>query len=161
MAYSWVTKPLFWYQKWRYGKVLSPTYAWAKSPPALYTFLLFYKAVTRRNSPISKTLRSYVSLRVAQIATCRFCIDFNMSRMTHQGITEADIAAYKQSAHFSEAEKSALDYAEMIVNGEMDPLVVNELKKYYSDRQQVELTALIGCQLLSSRFNRALEISNN
>jgi len=160
MKYSWIVKPFFWFQKKRYGSVLPPTWEWAKAPRVMFSFLAFYKSLTRKSSPIPADLRAMVGLHVAQMVSCSFCMDFNASRLKRKEITLPELADFQKSSLFSDKEKSALEYAEMMVRGEVDSRIRETLKLHFSEAAIVELTAFIGCQLLSSRFNLILGVQS-
>jgi alkylhydroperoxidase family enzyme len=67
---------------------------------------------------------------------------------------------YGQSALFTEAEKTALEYADAITlsdRGVEDELFAR-LRRFYDDDTIVELTMTIAWENASSKFNRALRI---
>ncbi|MBM3643495.1 MAG: hypothetical protein FJX02_04000 [Alphaproteobacteria bacterium] len=72
----------------------------------------------------------------------------------------AEVATWRESALFSEAERLALEYAERITftDQRVDDALVARLKRHYSDGQIVELTAVIALENLRSKFNPALGI---
>jgi len=72
----------------------------------------------------------------------------------------ADLSRYRTSPHYTEAERVALEYAE---GASATPLNVPDalferLKSHYSDEQIVELTYIIACENLGSRFNFSLRV---
>jgi alkylhydroperoxidase family enzyme len=72
----------------------------------------------------------------------------------------AEVTAWRDSTLFSEAERLALEYAECITytDRRVDEVLVDQLKKHYSDAQLVELTAAIAMENFRSKFNPALGI---
>lgn len=72
----------------------------------------------------------------------------------------AEVATWRDSTLFSEAERLALDYAERITytDRKVDGALVDDLKKHYSEAQIVELTAAIAMENFRSKFNPALGI---
>ena len=72
----------------------------------------------------------------------------------------AEVATWRDSTLFSEAERLALEYAERITytDRKVDDALVDDLKKHYSDAQIVELTAAIAMENFRSKFNPALGI---
>ena len=67
---------------------------------------------------------------------------------------------YAVSPLYDEAERIALEYADrMTITGrEVDDEFFSQLRRYYSDDELVELTAIIAWENASSKFNRALRI---
>lgn len=72
----------------------------------------------------------------------------------------AEVTAWRESRLFSEAERLALEYAERITytDRKVDEALVDDLKKYFSEAQIVELTAAIAMENFRSKFNPALGI---
>ena len=72
----------------------------------------------------------------------------------------AEVATWRDSALFSEAERDALEYAERITytDRKVDDELVDRLKKHYTEAQIVELTAAIAMENFRSKFNPSLGI---
>ncbi len=72
----------------------------------------------------------------------------------------AQLANWRESALFSEAERVALEYAERItITGrQVDDALFARLKQHYTEAQIVELTAAIALENFRSKFNPALGI---
>ena len=71
-----------------------------------------------------------------------------------------DAANWHNSAHFSEEERLALDYAErMTITGErVDDTLFARLKAQFSEAQIVELTAAVALENFRSKFNPTLGV---
>jgi alkylhydroperoxidase family enzyme len=71
-----------------------------------------------------------------------------------------ELAAWRESRLYGEAERAALDYAErMTITGEkVDDALFAQLKAHYTEAQIVELTAAIALENFRSKFNPALGI---
>ncbi len=79
------------------------------------------------------------------------------------GITEEQIKAipfHRRSPLFDEKEKATLLYAERVTRGAtaIRDGTLEELKKYYSEEQIVELTLTICVANFTNRFNDALQV---
>ena len=72
----------------------------------------------------------------------------------------ADVAGWRESRLFTEAERVALEYAErMTITGQsIDDALFARLKQHYTEAQIVELTAAIALENFRSKFNPALGI---
>ncbi|MFQ5936724.1 MAG: carboxymuconolactone decarboxylase family protein, partial [Acidiferrobacterales bacterium] len=113
--------------------------------------------------PIEPALRSLISVRVAQINGCAFCVDINSAAALGRGGDHAKLAAladFATSALFSDREKLALAYAEAVTYLNRRPSAEDfeRLQRHFDDNAVVELTGLIAFQNLSSKFNAALGV---
>ena len=72
----------------------------------------------------------------------------------------AELANWRASPLFSEAEKAALDYAEhMTITGQkVDDALFARLRGHFTEAQIVELTAVVALENFRSKFNPALAI---
>ncbi|MGQ0577947.1 MAG: carboxymuconolactone decarboxylase family protein [Betaproteobacteria bacterium] len=161
--YGWYLRPFFWNQKRKYGQVLKPALLWARSPLLFLAVALLYGALDRRRSPLSPVLRSLITVRVSQINWCRFCVDLNsMTLARRAGSMEKaeQLADWRESAVFAEAERTALEYAEAMTMSDrrVSDELMARLRGYFDEDAIVELTGLIAYQNLSSKFNAALDV---
>jgi alkylhydroperoxidase family enzyme len=72
----------------------------------------------------------------------------------------ADLDSFKQSDLFTDREKSALNYAEVMTKSDKQVTAPDRdwLAQHFSEDAVIELTALIAFQNLSSKFNAALDV---
>ena len=162
-AYPWYIRLFFWKQKHTYGRVLEPGLLWGRSPRVFATLAMLYGAFNRKHSPIDGALRSLVTVRVSQINHCAFCVDINASTLLKRGAEPEKVEAlqdWNSSNLFDEVERYTLEYTEAMTysDREIEPALMERLKKYYDDDALVELTGLIAFQNMSSKFNSALDI---
>jgi AhpD family alkylhydroperoxidase len=161
--FPWYVRLFFWNQRRRYGRVLEPTRLWGRSPKVFAALALLYGALDRRRSPIEPALRSLITVRVSQMNWCAFCVDINSSLVLKRGVDAAKLEAladFETSALFSERERAALRYAEVITRSDRqtEPEHFAALRRHFDDNAIIELTALIAFQNLSSKFNAALGV---
>ncbi len=159
----WYLKPFFWTQRRRYGQVLDAARLWARVPLLFLAVALLYGVLDRRRSPIPPPLRSLLTVRVSQINHCAFCVDINTATLRKRGVSEAKIEAlgeWPTSPLFDLRERAALAYAEAMTRSDVgvDDTLMAELRRWFDDDAVVELTALVGFQNLSSKFNAALAV---
>src|ERR1700722_12456905 len=73
----------------------------------------------------------------------------------------ADIPRYRESRHFSERERSALDFCEQITRDDLE--VSDEcfvrLQEHFMPAEIVELTFIIGYQTFASKFAKAFKLA--
>lgn len=161
--YPFLVRLIMWAQKKKYGEPLLPAKLWGRSPNLLYGLQAFYRSIDRKSSPLEPSLRALINVKVSQINHCSFCVDIGQALLQKRGVSMEKIMAlpdYEKSAIFSEKEKVALAYAEAMTRSErgVDDALFQRLSKEFNEDEIVELTALIGYQNLSSKFNAALNI---
>lgn len=164
--YSWFSRLLFYFQKKKYGSVLEPILLWARSPSLMKSFLKMGKQFNRKDSPLDPVLRALICVRVSQINGCEFCIDLNSFLVLERGGSLEKINELQnidKSSFFSEKEKVALKFAELVTRSSqtIDDHFFQKLREHFSDDAIVELTALIAFQNMSSKFNTALGTSTS
>lgn len=161
--FPWYVRLVFAYQKRKYGQVLSPMWAWGRQPAIMFVFLLLIGRFKRLASP-SPLLRTLMSVRISQINHCDFCVDFNAHNFLAARGAQAKIDFIDRWREhpeiFSEEERAALAYAEAVTLSDEagTARAVDELKYFFKDDAIVAITAWIGVQNLSSKFNHALGI---
>lgn len=80
------------------------------------------------------------------------------------GIPEDKLAvldSYKESPHFTEREKAALEYSEQITRDdrEVSDECFSRLRQHFSQPEIVELTFIIGYQTFASKFVKAFQLA--
>lgn len=161
--FPWYVRLVFAYQKRKYGLVLAPMRAWGQQPGLMFAFLLLL-ARFRRVEGFSGALRTLLSVRISQINHCPFCVDFNAHNFLVADGAYAKlehIDDWRQHADcYTPVERAALAFAEAVtVNDAVTTQAgLTALQTFFSDREIVAITAWIGVQNFSSKFNSALDI---
>jgi alkylhydroperoxidase family enzyme len=72
----------------------------------------------------------------------------------------AEVASWRDSTLFSEAERVALEYAECITytDRRVDDALFARVKQHFTEAQIVELTAIVALENFRSKFNPPLGI---
>lgn len=83
-----------------------------------------------------------------------------------QGLSDeqlTELSAFEQSPHFDARERAVLRYAEGMTRtpAAVSDEVFDEVRKYFTAAQLVELTGAIALENFRSRFNRALKIESD
>ena len=161
--YPWYVRLVFRLQRRKYGRELEPARLWGRTPRAFLAMSAMYGALDRGSSPLVPALRSLVQVRVSQVNGCPFCVDINSAGGLKRGVMPEQFAAlaqFRDSLLFSEAQKAALEYAEVMTDSRMhtDAALIARLQRWFADDAIIELTALIAFQNLSSKFNAALGV---
>jgi AhpD family alkylhydroperoxidase len=95
-------------------------------------------------------LRALIDLRVSQINGCAFCLDMHANEARHLGESQQRLdclAAWREAPFFTDRERAALAWAEsltLISQTHAPDDVYAEVKKHFSDKELVDLTAAIG-----------------
>jgi AhpD family alkylhydroperoxidase len=159
--YPWYVRIFLKRQKRIYGNVLTPSLLWGRLPEAFVGMLGLLGIFGRKNYPVDERLRSLMSIRVAQLNGCSFCVDLNAYNFLKARGDEAQAAAvadWRNSELFSPRERAALEWAEQVTDhcADIDDSAVNHLRGLYSDDEVTAMTAWIGFQNMSAKFNAAL-----
>ncbi|MEW2581974.1 carboxymuconolactone decarboxylase family protein [Streptomyces virginiae] len=114
-----------------------------------------------KESPLPASTQELVALRVSQINGCAFCIDMHTKDATAAGETPVRlhlVAAWREAAVFTEAERAALELAEQgtriadAAGGVGDEVWANAAK-HYDTEQLTALTLLISFMNMANRLN--------
>ena len=106
-------------------------------------------------------LRALIELRISQINGCAFCLDMHANEARRLGETQQRldcVAAFREAPFFSARERATLAWAEALthVSGTRAPDdVYAEVKKHFTDKELVDLTAAIGMINLWNRMSIA------
>ncbi len=83
--------------------------------------------------------------------------------MRQLGIAKDPVSQLEEIVAQSPKDKITLEYTEVVTKGSnrVTAAMFDELKKYYSEPELVELTFLIGFMNMLNRFNNALGVRYN
>ncbi|NBC29855.1 MAG: carboxymuconolactone decarboxylase family protein [Spirochaetes bacterium] len=159
--YPWYVRLVLRRQHRKYGRMLAPSLLWGRLPRAFVAVLASLGAFQGRRYPVDAVLRSLVSIRIAQLNGCHFCVDLNAHNFL-QAAGEAqkpgEVARWRDSSVFTERERAALDYAEAmtIACDRIAGQDIDALKGHFSEDEITALSAWIAFQNMSAKFNAAL-----
>jgi alkylhydroperoxidase family enzyme len=73
----------------------------------------------------------------------------------------ADILTYRESPHFSERERAALQFCEHITRDslEVSEACLGQVRDHFTEAEIVELTFIIGFQTFASKFAKAWRLA--
>jgi uncharacterized peroxidase-related enzyme len=125
--------------------------ALAHRPEMLKNFLSFYGSVGRS---LDRKLYELIYLRISLINGCRYCTQHHVASSKRAGLTAEDWTALKAGdySRFGEKERAALTYIEKLTRTprEINQADFDELKKYFSDPEIVDLHMLAGLANLTT-----------
>lgn len=116
-------------------------------------------------SGLEKELTELVKLRVSQINGCAFCVQFhlNLARKLAVPAPKLDlVAAWREAGVFSDREKAALAWAEILTEMSADAASDTDyaaLLRHFTDREALFLTVAIGTINQWNRIGVALRFA--
>ena len=130
-------------------------------PDAMSALLALNKAA--RAGTVPATTHQLVHLRASQINGCSVCVDMHARELKDAGEKDEKIwgvGAWRESPHFSDAERAALALAEAVTRlaDRPDPVpddIWNDAAKHYDERGLAALLVAIGTINLWNRLNVA------
>lgn len=152
-----------WYARRRFGRMPEPGAAILHNPRVAITSLGFERGVAKWHA-VDDTTQCLALMAAATVIGCEWCMDFGYWEAAHRGVARDKIEAvprWRDSDAYTPTERLVLSYAEAMtatpvaVTDEM----VAELRRCFSDRQLVELTALVALENYRSRVNSAFGLS--
>jgi uncharacterized peroxidase-related enzyme len=131
--------------------------ALAHRPEMLKNFLPFYASVGRS---LDRKIYELIYLRISLINGCRYCTQHHVASSKRAGLTAEDWAALRAGnySRYSEKERAALNYVEKLTRAPHDVTETDfdELKKYFSDPEIVDIHMLAGLANLTNRVTDPL-----
>ena len=123
-----------------------------------------FQQAVRKGNAVDERLKYLVELKAAQMIGCEFCVDLGSQICRNSGLSDEELLAlprYRQSDLFTEREKLALDYTVGVMRTPCRSPTSSSpaMKEYFSDKQLVELTALLTVVNLD-RLNAAFGIGS-
>ena len=146
----------------RRGRLINIYRMLLNSPPLAESWFAHSNAV-RWMTTIEGRLREIVIIRMGHLTGSQYVLRQHVPSLAlADGLTveECDaLADWRGSRFFSERERSALTYTDVMTRDIVVPdAVFAEVKRHFNERQIVELTVLIGTYNMNARVLRALEL---
>jgi alkylhydroperoxidase family enzyme len=116
---------------------------YANAPELAKPFLIFTGAMSE-GFTMRRRLLELVRLRIAFHNQCRSCMSVRYASAVEDGLTEDMVCSLEkplESPDLSDAEKAAIHYADLAASNHLaiNDDTINNLRKYYSEKQIVEL----------------------
>jgi len=148
------------------GRVANAVRMAAHSPKATQPLIGFMVATLRHEitGVLAMRIKALVILKTSTLNGCSYCVGHNTALGKSLGFEDDEIDVisgdYQNSSYFSEAEKAAISWAEVLTektyNQRKD--VKEELKNHFSPEQIIEITMVSGFFNFWNRFTDSLEI---
>jgi len=130
-------------------------------PRIAYAFIEMNKAVMENHGKVTSALKRFIGYISSNAAGCRYCQAHTIRAAERYGAEAeqlANIWEYKTHPSFTDAERSALDFAlaaSIIPNSVTDEISEN-LRKYYNDGEIVEILGVIALFGYLNRWNDSM-----
>jgi len=130
-------------------------------PELMHRFLPLVELVMVSPNNLTRQLRSELFTMASVAGGCQHCQAHGAYTLHMMGVDPdriRDIWAFEQSAEFTEAEKAALRLARdgASVPNMVEPRHFGDLRKHYSERQIVEMLAVISLAGWYNRWNNSI-----
>ncbi len=158
-------KLAYYFTRRQFGKVLTPLKVHSARLPL--AFGQFYAKVGKLDKKLLLPQETVLLIRqqVARLNVCLFCMDIGRAFTIQSSMNEAKFDAleeYRTSAHFTDRERTALDYAtELTKDKQVSPDTFARMSCYYSEREICEIVWLIASEHLYNITNIGLNIHSD
>ena len=146
----------------RRGRLINVYRLLLHSPELARTWFAHNNAV-RWSTKLDGRLRELIIIRVGYLNDVAYVVKQHVPKLAvAEGVSLIECEALKDwraTSHFSERERAALAYTDVMTRDIRVPdEVFGPLKAHFNNRQIVELTVLIGTYAMHTRVMQALEI---
>ena len=150
------------YSAGRRGKLINIYRMLLNSPPLAESWFNHSNTV-RWKTALDGRLREIIIIRMGHLARCDYVLRQHVPSLALAdglSVEECDaLADWRASGFFSERERAALAYADVMTRDIAVPdAIFAEVKRHFDNRQIVELTVLIGTYNMNARVLVALDL---
>lgn len=130
----------------------------ANNEDILVGFFTMFKAIMD-DSPVEKILKWRIALRISDINKCDYCVSVAKQQLSNFGLTTEEIQNI-ETQPLSDRDKAAMDYALASTQHayNIDDNIMQNVKKYFTDAQIVEISSVVGLFNFINRFNDSLGV---
>ena len=155
----------FWMARRQLGKVITPMKVLYTRVPGLLKPSYEVQKFQMKGIQLDPALKFMVTNLTAQINGCSFCVDIGqaVAIRSHLNMEKFKaLADFRTSPLFSERERAALAYVEEATrNKRVSDATFEELRKYFNEREIVEITWLNAVENYYNLINLPLEIESD
>ena len=130
-------------------------------PRIAYAFIEMNKAVMENHGRVTSALKRLIGYISSHAAGCNYCQAHTIRAAERYSATEEqlkNIWAYKTHPSFSEAERTALDFAlaASVIPNAVDDNIAENLRAYWNDGEIVEILGVIALFGYLNRWNDSM-----
>jgi len=129
-----------------------------RQPKLVKAFAQMAAAVWDPEGKVDRGLKRLIAHVASRAAGCQYCMAHTIEGAAHFGVDEKKLAAiweYQSSPLYTQAERAALDFAfaASVVPNAVSDASFEDLRKYWSEAQIVEIVATIAMFGFLNRWN--------
>lgn len=145
-----------------YGKTFNQIGAIAHNRSFILPFLQM-SAFSQGKTQLSPQIRAMAMGLAAELNGCEWCIDFGAYQAQKAKVPsakQANLLNFADSPAFSEQEKAALEYTQILCSpgAPVSAELSQKLRQHFSEREIVELTVAVAAEKFFNTVNGALDI---
>lgn len=157
-------KLAYWLAKQQMGKVITPLKVlYARFPESLS----LGKALVDMEDKftVGRKLQFLIQTYIATKNGCAFCMDMAQANLQDEDTGSEklnELFKFEESIHFTKKEKAALAYADEVTSHkEVSDETFKRLKKYFSDREIVQITMINAIENFYNLINAPMNIGSD
>lgn len=132
-----------------------------RRPAIARAFIELNKAVMDPSGGVTSQLKRLIGYISSLTAGCQYCQAHTALAAKRYGVSDEkfnDIWTYRDSAHYTDAEKAALEFAlaASCVPNAVTPEISEELRKHWDDGQIVEILGVVALFGYLNRWNDSM-----
>lgn len=130
-------------------------------PRIAYAFIEMNKAVMENKGRVTSSLKRMIGYISSNVAGCRYCQAHTIRAAERYGAEQEkmeNIWDYKTHKAFSEAERSALEFAFLssIIPNQVDDVIAEKLRLHWNEGEIVEILGVIALFGYLNRWNDSM-----
>jgi alkylhydroperoxidase family enzyme len=156
---------LYWFAPRQFGKVPSTIKIIVARVPKSMKLISAVGSFETKGVRLEEELHYLISMLVAGTNGCGFCLDFGRMMIMKAKMNMEKfnaLSSYRTNPFFSDKERAALAYAEEATrNKRVRDETFNEIRKYFSEEEIVEITILTAISNFENLLNLPLNIGSD
>ena len=151
--------------KRRYGKPFPALKLMGHNGQYPFAYAVFSSIFGAGKTRLSPQIKRLATQLVAELNSCAFCIDIGQRLAQDEKLELRKIQRvlnFESDPEYTEEERAALQYAQEAtqVGARVTDETFAEVKKYFSDKEIIELTVAVATENFYNRLNAPLEIES-
>jgi alkylhydroperoxidase family enzyme len=156
---------LYWFAPRQFGKVPTTIKVIVTRVPKSMKLISAIGSFETKGVHLEMELHCMISTLVAGTNGCGFCLDFSRMMVVKEKLNMEKfnaISSYRTNPLFSDKERAALTYVEEVtLNRRVRDQTFNDLRKYFSEQEIVEITILTAISNFENLLNIPLNIGSD
>jgi AhpD family alkylhydroperoxidase len=149
----------------RYGKSFPAFKLLGHHPRYPFAYTVFSSSFSMGKTKVPKEVKRLATQLVAELNGCAFCIDLGQRLAQDEKLSAEKmkyVLEFETRPTFTPAERAALRYAfeATQLGARVSEETFGELKKYFDDREILELTVGVATENFYNRLNAPLEVES-